>query len=59
MILTSSSRPNESGDARASGADAFLIKPVRQSALYDTLASLLAEQPHEVDDRTARRRPAG
>jgi signal transduction histidine kinase/CheY-like chemotaxis protein len=55
LILTSSSRPNESGDARASGANGFLIKPVRQSALYDTLASLLGE-PH-ADDTPARRTP--
>jgi signal transduction histidine kinase/CheY-like chemotaxis protein len=48
-LLTSSSRPNEAADARQAGADAFLTKPVRQSQLYETLASLLAEPTAEIE----------
>jgi signal transduction histidine kinase/DNA-binding response OmpR family regulator len=48
VILTSSSRPNEAAEARGAGADAYLTKPVRQSQLYDVLATMLgtAVRPH-------------
>jgi signal transduction histidine kinase/CheY-like chemotaxis protein/HPt (histidine-containing phosphotransfer) domain-containing protein len=42
VLMTSSSRRGEAADARDAGVDAHLTKPVRQSALYDTLATLLA-----------------
>jgi signal transduction histidine kinase/DNA-binding response OmpR family regulator/HPt (histidine-containing phosphotransfer) domain-containing protein len=43
VLLTSSSRPGEASDARGAGARAHLTKPVRQSQLYDVLASVLAD----------------
>ena len=39
VVLTSSSRSGELAEARAAGADAEITKPVRQSLLYDVLAS--------------------
>jgi len=42
VLMTSSARPREAADARDAGVDAHLTKPVRQSALYDTLATVLA-----------------
>jgi signal transduction histidine kinase/CheY-like chemotaxis protein/HPt (histidine-containing phosphotransfer) domain-containing protein len=41
-LLTSSSRPGETAEARDAGADAHLTKPVRQSQLHDVLTSVLA-----------------
>jgi signal transduction histidine kinase/CheY-like chemotaxis protein/HPt (histidine-containing phosphotransfer) domain-containing protein len=51
IVLTSSSRPREAADAREAGADAHLTKPVRQSQLYETLASVLAETSSESSSR--------
>jgi signal transduction histidine kinase/CheY-like chemotaxis protein/HPt (histidine-containing phosphotransfer) domain-containing protein len=47
VLMTSSSRLGETAEARDAGVDAQLTKPVRQSALYDALASVLAgNRPH-------------
>ena len=40
-LLTSSGRRGDAGDAEAAGIEAFLTKPVRQSALFDALATLV------------------
>ncbi len=42
VLLTSSGRRGDAGVAEAAGIEAFLTKPVRQSALFDCLASLLS-----------------
>jgi len=42
VLLTSSGRRGEAGEAEAAGIEAFLTKPVRQSALFDCLATLVA-----------------
>jgi signal transduction histidine kinase/CheY-like chemotaxis protein len=43
VVLLTSARPTEVAAARAAGADGHTIKPVRQSQLYDVLASVLAD----------------
>ncbi|HXA43578.1 MAG TPA: response regulator [Candidatus Solibacter sp.] len=42
VLLTSSARPGDSRIARDAGIDAFLTKPVKVSALYDCLATVVA-----------------
>ena len=42
VLLTSSGRRGDAGAAEAAGIEAFLTKPVRQSALFDCLATLVA-----------------
>ncbi len=42
VLLTSLGQHGLTGDARAAGVDAYLTKPVRQSQLYDCLATVLA-----------------
>jgi CheY-like chemotaxis protein len=42
VLLTSSARGGDARIAREAGIEAFLIKPVKVSALYDCLATLLA-----------------
>ena len=41
VLLTSSARPGDARIAREAGIEAFLTKPVRVSALYDCLATLM------------------
>ncbi|MGI8792600.1 MAG: response regulator, partial [Acidimicrobiales bacterium] len=41
VLLTSSGRRGEAGEAEAAGIEAFLTKPVRRSALFDCLATLV------------------
>jgi signal transduction histidine kinase/CheY-like chemotaxis protein len=42
VVLLTSSRPDDVAAARAAGANGHTIKPVRQSQLYDALATALA-----------------
>src|SRR4051812_18784802 len=42
ILLSSMGMPGQAHEAEAAGFAAFLTKPVRQSALYDCLASVLA-----------------
>ncbi len=42
VLLTSSARPGDSRIARDAGIDAFLTKPVKVSALYDCMATVVA-----------------
>jgi signal transduction histidine kinase/ActR/RegA family two-component response regulator len=51
VMMTSSSRPDEAADARGAGAHAHLSKPVRQSHLFDVLASVLAK-PDPVEPKS-------
>jgi len=41
VLLTSSARPGDARIAREAGIEAFLTKPVKTSALYDCLATLM------------------
>jgi signal transduction histidine kinase/DNA-binding response OmpR family regulator len=45
ILLSSMGMPGQAKQAEAAGFDAFLTKPVRQSALFDCLATVLAVQP--------------
>ena len=45
IMLTSASRLAEAEELRAAGIDAFLVKPVRQGQLLQTLARVLAAYP--------------
>jgi signal transduction histidine kinase/CheY-like chemotaxis protein len=57
VMLTSSSLAGDRDLARSAGIAAFLTKPVRQSPLYDCLASLLAlEGPQSSEPRPAEKR---
>ena len=48
VLLTSSGRRGDAGVAEAAGIEAFLTKPVRQSTLFDCLATLVAtDEPAE------------
>ncbi len=42
VLLTSSGQPGEADRAREAGISAYLTKPVRQSPLFDCLATLMA-----------------
>jgi two-component system, sensor histidine kinase and response regulator len=42
ILLSSTAMPGQARQAEAAGFSAFLTKPVRQSALYDCLATVLA-----------------
>ncbi|GAC1531281.1 MAG: hypothetical protein NVS3B12_07020 [Acidimicrobiales bacterium] len=44
VLLTSSGRRGDANMAKQAGIDAFLTKPVRQSALYDCLATLMGSR---------------
>ncbi|MBW3614103.1 MAG: response regulator [Actinobacteria bacterium] len=44
VMLTSSGRRGDAAVAHQAGIDAFLTKPVRQSALYDCLATVLGRE---------------
>jgi CheY-like chemotaxis protein len=48
VLLTSSAKPGDSRIARDAGIDAFLTKPVKVSALYDCLATVVAAVPSVV-----------
>jgi signal transduction histidine kinase/CheY-like chemotaxis protein/HPt (histidine-containing phosphotransfer) domain-containing protein len=48
VLLTSSSQRGEARKAKDAGIDAYLTKPVRQSQLYDCLATLVATAPAPV-----------
>ena len=41
VLLTSSGRRGDAGAAEAAGIDAFLTKPVRQSSLFDCIATVV------------------
>ena len=45
VLLTSSSQRGEARKAKDAGVDAYLTKPVRQSQLFDCLATLVATTP--------------
>jgi two-component system, sensor histidine kinase and response regulator len=42
IMMSSIGRRGESGEARQAGAEAYLTKPVRQSQLYDAIATVTA-----------------
>ncbi|MBW3651755.1 MAG: response regulator, partial [Actinobacteria bacterium] len=44
VMLTSSGKRGDAGAAKQAGIEAFLTKPVRQSALYDCLATVLGRE---------------
>ena len=53
ILLTSSSRPGDSGIAQEAGIGAFLTKPARLADVYDCLATLLStgqNSPHVVGE---------
>jgi signal transduction histidine kinase/DNA-binding response OmpR family regulator len=56
VLLTAAARPGEAAEARDAGSDAQLTKPIRQSQLYDVLATVLAEGP---GGETGEPRPSG
>src|SRR6266545_1671404 len=56
VLLTAAARPGEAVEARDAGSDAQLTKPIRQSQLYDVLATVLAEGP---GGETGEPRPSG
>jgi two-component system, sensor histidine kinase and response regulator len=43
IMMSSIGRRGESGEARQAGAEAYLTKPVRQSQLYDAIATVTAK----------------
>ena len=45
VLLTSMGRRGDAKEALRAGADAYLVKPTRQSHLYDTLATVLEGRP--------------
>jgi signal transduction histidine kinase/CheY-like chemotaxis protein len=45
------------GDAQDDDVDAFLTKPVRQSALYDTIVELISKQPRRASGTGSHRTP--
>jgi two-component system, sensor histidine kinase and response regulator len=47
LVLLTSIGDDIGEEARRAGADAWLTKPVRQSQLYDTLATVMGGQPGE------------
>ena len=47
VLLTSSGRRGDAGAAEAAGIEGFLTKPVRQSALFDCLATLIGNSDPE------------
>jgi two-component system, sensor histidine kinase and response regulator len=55
IVLTSVSQRMPSEDLRAAGADAWLIKPVKPSHLYDTIVSQLSNTPVRAPRRQAAR----
>ncbi|MES2788689.1 MAG: response regulator, partial [Planctomycetota bacterium] len=63
MMLSSSSGPGDMGRSRDLGAAAHLIKPIKQSELFDTLAAVLgtavnpAESPADHTPATIQVRP--
>ncbi len=44
VLLTSSAQRGEAREARGAGVDGFLAKPVRQSHLYDCLATVMGDR---------------
>ncbi|MDQ3965352.1 MAG: response regulator [Actinomycetota bacterium] len=56
VLLTSLGQRGEGEEARQAGVEAYLVKPVRQSELYDTLATVMGTPPVE-EEEAARRRP--
>jgi two-component system, sensor histidine kinase and response regulator len=43
VMMSSIGRRGESGEARRAGAEAYLTKPVRQSQLYDAIATVMTK----------------
>ncbi|HEY6343243.1 MAG TPA: response regulator [Bryobacteraceae bacterium] len=61
IMLTSGSYADDVARSRELGAEGYLIKPVRQSDLLQTIVRILAERPSEAPSRSVRRdnvRPA-
>jgi CheY-like chemotaxis protein/HPt (histidine-containing phosphotransfer) domain-containing protein len=65
LLLTSLGRRGDSAEARQAGIEAYLTKPVRQSQLYDALATVMStpeaspkEDPRLVTRHTLRERRA-
>jgi CheY-like chemotaxis protein/HPt (histidine-containing phosphotransfer) domain-containing protein len=42
-VLSSLDRPDDAGPLRDAGVDAYMMKPVKQSALYDNLTTVLSD----------------
>ena len=66
VLLTSIGKRADSADARQAGIEAYLTKPVKQSELYDALATVMGapeatpeEDPRLVTRHTLREREAG
>ncbi len=53
VMLTSVGRSGINAEAREAGIAACLTKPVRQSALYDCLATVIAETPTPTEETAA------
>ncbi len=47
VVLTSLDRPDDAEPLRDAGVDAYLMKPVKQSALYESLTTLISEEHDE------------
>ncbi len=63
VVLTSIDRPDDADLLRDAGVDAYLMKPVKQTALYDSLTTVLSEDLQSRDIRSglvvmADRKPA-
>jgi signal transduction histidine kinase/DNA-binding response OmpR family regulator len=50
-LLTSSGQRGEMREAQESGVDAFLVKPVRESALHDHLMNAIVGETNDVAER--------
>lgn len=57
VLLTTMSARSEADEALAAGIEAYLTKPVRQSALYDCLATLLGQPAGAAGPSAKRDRP--
>ena len=51
VLLTSVGQRGEGAAARRAGVEAYLTKPVRQSELYDTLATVMSTQAEVPDEK--------
>jgi signal transduction histidine kinase/DNA-binding response OmpR family regulator len=50
VVLTSGDRPQDSQRCQELGVDQRLMKPVKQSELYDAIVDALGIEPHDSDD---------
>jgi PAS domain S-box-containing protein len=49
VVLTSLDRPDDAAPLRDAGVDAYMMKPVKQSALYDSLTTVLSDDLEACD----------